>query len=118
MLPPYRGVRHDIDLEPGTKNYTTRQWPLPKEQVDTIDVFFSETRSRPRPRVEIATLVADVLCAQIQWEMAHISFFYKLNAVTIPASTPIPGKDVLQNNMTGCNITSALGSSMAIINYL
>ncbi|KAE9334981.1 hypothetical protein PF008_g13704 [Phytophthora fragariae] len=34
--------------------------------------------------------------------------FNKLNAATIPASTPIPRKDVLQNNMAGCTIFSAL----------
>ena len=39
VLPPDRGVRHEIDLEPGTKYCTTRQWLLPKEQVDSIDAF-------------------------------------------------------------------------------
>ncbi|KAE8892319.1 hypothetical protein PF003_g23785 [Phytophthora fragariae] len=32
-----------------------------------------------------------------KWRMVHA--FNKLNAATIPASTPIPRKDVLQNNM-------------------
>ena len=40
-LPPDRGVRHEIDLVPGTKYCATRQWPLPKEQCDVIDAFFS-----------------------------------------------------------------------------
>ncbi|KAE9281117.1 hypothetical protein PF008_g27971 [Phytophthora fragariae] len=31
VLPPDRGVRHEIDLVPGTKYCTTRQWSLPKE---------------------------------------------------------------------------------------
>ena len=31
-LPPDRGVRHEIDLVPGTKYCVTRQWPLPDEQ--------------------------------------------------------------------------------------
>ncbi|GMF44474.1 unnamed protein product [Phytophthora fragariaefolia] len=39
-LPPYRGVRHEIDLVPGTKYCVTRQWPLPREQCDAIDAFF------------------------------------------------------------------------------
>jgi hypothetical protein len=34
--------------------------------------------------------------------------FNKLNAVTIPASTPIPRKDVLQNNTAGCTVFSTL----------
>ncbi|KAE9033478.1 hypothetical protein PR001_g10137 [Phytophthora rubi] len=41
-----------------------------------------------------------------KWRMEHA--FNKLNAATIPASTPIPRKDVLQNNMAGCTIFSAL----------
>eukprot|EP00644_Phytophthora_capsici_P012690 jgi/Phyca11/113116/e_gw1.23.588.1 len=32
----------------------------------------------------------------------------KLNAATIPGRTPIPRKDVLQNNMVGCTLYSAL----------
>ncbi|KAE9335363.1 hypothetical protein PF008_g13524 [Phytophthora fragariae] len=41
-----------------------------------------------------------------KWRMVHA--FNKLNAATIPASTPIPRKDVLQNNMAGCTKFSAL----------
>ena len=32
VLRPDRGVRHEIDLVPGTKYCVTRQWPLPKKQ--------------------------------------------------------------------------------------
>ena len=41
-LPADRGIRHDIDLEPGTKYCVTRQWPLPREQVEYIDEFFAK----------------------------------------------------------------------------
>ena len=34
--------------------------------------------------------------------------YNKLNAATIPAQAPIPRKDVLQNNMAGCKMYSAL----------
>ena len=34
--------------------------------------------------------------------------YNKLNAVTIPAQTPIPRKDALQNNMVGCTMYRAL----------
>jgi hypothetical protein len=40
--------------------------------------------------------------------VAHRSHFNKLNAATIPAQTPIPRKDVLQNKMVGCTMYSAL----------
>ncbi|KAG2783877.1 hypothetical protein PC116_g2301 [Phytophthora cactorum] len=32
VLPPDRGVRHEIDLTPGAKYCVTRQWPLPRDQ--------------------------------------------------------------------------------------
>ena len=40
VLSPDRGVRHEIDLAPGTKYCVTRQWPFPKKQCDVIDDFF------------------------------------------------------------------------------
>ena len=40
VLPPDRGLCHEVDLVPGTKYCVTRQWPLPKEQCDVIDDFF------------------------------------------------------------------------------
>ena len=41
-----------------------------------------------------------------EWGIVHA--YNKLYAATIPAQTPIPRKDVLQNNMVGCTIYSAL----------
>ncbi|KAE8907376.1 hypothetical protein PF005_g14744 [Phytophthora fragariae] len=41
-----------------------------------------------------------------KWRVVHA--FNKLSAATIPASTPIPRKDVLQSNMPGCTIICAL----------
>ncbi|GMF56564.1 unnamed protein product [Phytophthora fragariaefolia] len=39
-----KGVQHEIDLVPGTKYCLTRQLPLPREQVKTIDDFFESRR--------------------------------------------------------------------------
>ncbi|KAE8899902.1 hypothetical protein PF007_g18265 [Phytophthora fragariae] len=39
-LPADRGVRHEIDLAPGSNYCVTRQWPLPRDQVKAIDDFF------------------------------------------------------------------------------
>ena len=41
-----------------------------------------------------------------KWRIAHAC--NKLNVATILAHTPIPRKDVLQNNMVGCTMYSAL----------
>ena len=53
VLPPDRGVRHEIDLVSGTKYCVARQWPLPKEQCDVIDDFFRATRREWCGRVSI-----------------------------------------------------------------
>ena len=41
-----------------------------------------------------------------KWRIVHA--YNKLNAATIPDQTPIPRKDVLQSNMVGCTLYSAL----------
>ncbi|GMF42911.1 unnamed protein product [Phytophthora fragariaefolia] len=100
VLPPDRGVRHEIDLVPGTKYCTTRQWPLPKEQVDVIDAFFAAKHAAGMMRESKSPHSSPTFCVRKpngKWRMVHA--FNKLNAATIPASTPIPQKDVLQNNM-------------------
>ncbi|KAE8901553.1 hypothetical protein PF003_g14374 [Phytophthora fragariae] len=109
VLPPDRGVRHEIDLVPGTKYCTTRQWPLPKEQVDVIDAFFAAKHAAGMVRESKSPHSSPTFCVRKpngKWRMVHA--FNKLNSATIPASTPIPRKDVLQNNMAGCTIFSAL----------
>ena len=42
----------------------------------------------------------------VKWRIVHA--YNKLNAAIIPAQTPIPRKDVLQNNMVGCTMYIAL----------
>ncbi|KAG3195849.1 hypothetical protein PC128_g8155 [Phytophthora cactorum] len=41
-----------------------------------------------------------------KWRLFHA--YNKLNNATVPAQTPIPRKDVLLNNMAGCELYSAL----------
>ncbi|KAE9289985.1 hypothetical protein PR003_g25406, partial [Phytophthora rubi] len=109
VLPPDRGVRHEIDLVPRTKYCTKRQWLLPKKQVDVIDAFFAAKYAAGMVRESKSPHSSPTFCVRKpngKWRMVHA--FNKLNAATIPASTPIPRKDVLQNNMAGCTIFSAL----------
>ncbi|POM71255.1 LOW QUALITY PROTEIN: Reverse transcriptase [Phytophthora palmivora] len=105
-LPPDRGVRHEIDLVPGTKYCVTRQWPLPKEQCDVIDAFSHEAGLVRKSKSPHPTPTFCVRKPNGKWRIVHA--FNKLNAATIPAQTPIPRKDVLQNNMVGCTLYSAL----------
>ncbi|KAG3233510.1 hypothetical protein PI124_g21416 [Phytophthora idaei] len=108
-LPPDRGVRHEIDLVPGTKYCVTRQWPLPKEQCDVIDAFFRAKHEAGLVRESKSPHSTPTFCVRKpngKWRIVHA--FNKLNAATIPAQTPIPRKDVLQNNMVGCTLYNAL----------
>ena len=109
VLPPDRGVRHEIDLVPGTKYCVTRQWPLPQEQCDVIDDFFRAKHKAGMVRESKSPHSTPTFCVKKssgKWRIVHA--YNKLNAATIPAQTPIPRKDVLQNNMAGCTIYSAL----------
>ena len=109
VLPPDRGVRHEIDLVPGTKYCVTRQWPLPQEQCDVIDDFFRAKHKAGMVRESKSPHSTPTFCVKKssgKWRVVHA--YNKLNAATIPAQTPIPRKDVLQNNMAGCTIYKAL----------
>ena len=108
-LPPDRGVRHEIDLVPGTKYCVTRRWPLPKEQCDVIDAFFRAKHEAGMVRESKSPHSTPTFCVRKpngKWRIVHA--YNKLNAATIPVQTPIPRKDVLQNNMVGSTLYSAL----------
>ncbi|GMF43507.1 unnamed protein product [Phytophthora fragariaefolia] len=112
ILPPDRGVRHEIDLVPGTIYCTTWQWSFPKEQVDVIDAFFAAKHAAGMVRESKSPHSSPTFCVRKpngKWRMVHA--FKKLNAATIPASTPIPRKNVLQNNMAGCTVFSVRADS-------
>ncbi|GMF49100.1 unnamed protein product [Phytophthora fragariaefolia] len=74
VLPPGRGVRHEIDLVPGTKYCTTRQWPLPKEQVDVIDAFFVAKHTAGMVRESKSPHSSPTSCVRKpngKWRMVH-----------------------------------------------
>ena len=108
-LPPDRGIRHEIDLEPGTKYCVTRQWPLPKEQVEYIDEFFAKRAKAGQVRESKSPHCSPTFCVKKAtggWRVVHA--YNKLNAASIPAQTPIPRKDVLLDSMSGSTIFSSL----------
>ncbi|POM74793.1 Pol protein, partial [Phytophthora palmivora] len=109
QLPPYRRVRHEIDLVPGTKYCVTRQWPLPREQCEVIDAFLAEKAKSGMVRESKSPHSTPTFCVRKpngKWRLVHA--YNKLNNATVPAQTPIPRKDVLLNNMSGCTLYSAL----------
>ncbi|GMF52940.1 unnamed protein product [Phytophthora fragariaefolia] len=80
-----------------------------KEQVDVIDALFATKHAAGMVRESKSPHSSPTFCMRKpngKWRMVHA--FNKLNATTIPASTPIPRNDVLQNNMAGCTVFSAL----------
>ncbi|POM63460.1 Pol protein, partial [Phytophthora palmivora] len=106
QLPPDRGVRHEINLVPGTKYCVTRQWPLPREQCEVIDAFFAEKAKSGMVRESKSPHSTPTFCVRKpngKWRLVHA--YNKLNNATVPAQTP---KDVLLNNMSGCTLYSAL----------
>ncbi|KAG3155132.1 hypothetical protein PC128_g22134 [Phytophthora cactorum] len=108
-LPADRGVKHEIDLAPGTKYCVTRQWTLPREQVKAIDEFFESRRKVGHVRESISPHSSPTFCVKKAtggWRTVHA--FNKLNDATIPAQTPIPRKDMMLDSMAGSVIYSVI----------
>ncbi|POM76487.1 Pol protein [Phytophthora palmivora] len=111
QLPPDRGVRHEIDLVPGTKYCVTRQWPLPREQCEVIDAFFAE-KATGMVRESKSPHSTPTFCVRKpngKWRLVHAC--NKLNNATVPAQTPIPRKDVLLNNMSGSTYLTSFNNN-------
>ncbi|KAG2972953.1 hypothetical protein PC120_g26229 [Phytophthora cactorum] len=108
-LPQDKGIKHEIDLVPGTKYCVTRQWPLPRDQVKAIDDFFESRRQARQVRESKSPHSAPTFCVkepQGGWRIVHA--YNKLNDATIPAQTPIPRKGVIIDSMAKSTIYSAL----------
>ncbi|KAF1319662.1 reverse transcriptase, partial [Globisporangium splendens] len=108
-LPFDRGVRHEIDILPGTKYCITRQWPLPREQVVAIDEFFAQRAKAGHVRERKSPHCSPTFCVKKAtggWRIVHA--FNKLNDATIPAQTPVPRKDMILDGMVGSTVFSAI----------
>jgi hypothetical protein len=108
-LPVDRGIRHEIDLEPGTKYCVTRQWPLPREQVEAIDKFFASRNKAGHVRESNSPHSSPTFCVKKAtggWRIVHA--FNKLNDATIPAQTPVPRKDMIIDSMSGSTVFSSM----------
>ncbi|KAH9116245.1 hypothetical protein LEN26_012902 [Aphanomyces euteiches] len=108
-LPSDKGIRHEIDLVPGTKYCVTHQWPLPRDQVDFIDSFFAARKKAGHVRESNSPHSSPTFCVKKPnggWRIVHA--FNKLNQATIPAQTPIPRKDVIIDSMAGSTLFSTI----------
>ncbi|ETV89017.1 hypothetical protein H257_00421 [Aphanomyces astaci] len=70
-LPVDKGVQHEIDLVPGGKYCVTRQWPLPRDQVDAITILRGPQGGGSRPREYFPSQQPNLLCEEARWEMAY-----------------------------------------------
>ncbi|GMF26569.1 unnamed protein product [Phytophthora fragariaefolia] len=108
-LPAERGVRHEIDLVPGSKYCVTRQWPLPRDQVQAIDDFFEGHRKAGHVRESTSPQSSPTFCVKKAtggWRI--VQALNTLNDATIPAQTPIRRKDMVLNTMSGSVIFNAI----------
>ncbi|POM66941.1 RNA-directed DNA polymerase [Phytophthora palmivora] len=84
-------------------------WPLPREWCEVIDAFFAEKAKPSMVRESKSPHSTPTFCVRKpngKWRLVHA--YNKLNNATVPAQTPIPSKDVLLNNMSGCTLYSTL----------
>lgn len=97
------------DLVLGTKYCITRQWPLPREQVEAIDDFVESRRRTGHVRESGSPYSSPTFCVEKAtggWRIVHA--FNKLNDATIPVQTPITRMDVILDAMAGSTIVSAI----------
>jgi hypothetical protein len=109
QLPVDKGIKHEIKLIPGTHYCVTRQWPLPKEQVEAIDEFFAKRAKAGQVKESNSPHSAPTFCVKKAtggWRIVHA--YNKLNDSTVPAQTPIPRKDMIIDSMSGSTIFSAI----------
>ncbi|GMF57304.1 unnamed protein product [Phytophthora fragariaefolia] len=99
-------AKKTLNARSGSEILKNPFYPVIREYQDVVS---KEPLSGLRPdrsvRHEIE-LVPETKKPNGKWRIVHV--LNKLNAATIPAQTPIPRKDVLQNNMVDCTLYSAL----------
>lgn len=92
-LPVDKGVRHEIDLVPGTSTAS-------RDRVQAIDDFFAGLLKAGHVRESTSPHSSPTFCVKKAtggWRIVHA--FNLLYATTVPAQTPIPRKDVIIDGM-------------------
>uniref|UniRef100_A0AAV1VFX5 Reverse transcriptase domain-containing protein n=1 Tax=Peronospora matthiolae TaxID=2874970 RepID=A0AAV1VFX5_9STRA len=108
-LPKDKGIRHEVELKPGSKYCVMKQWPLPREQVLAIEKFFADRLAAGHVRESTSPHSSPTFCVRKAtggWRIVHA--FNKVNAATVPAQTPIPRKDVIIDGMSKSTIFSSM----------
>ncbi|KAE9212229.1 hypothetical protein PF002_g18309 [Phytophthora fragariae] len=78
-LPAERGVRHEIDLVPGSKYCVTRLWPLPRDQDQAIDDFFEGRRKADHTPISRKDMVLDTMSGSVIYSAIDLTDgFYQI----------------------------------------
>ncbi|KAG3238903.1 hypothetical protein PI124_g16149 [Phytophthora idaei] len=80
-----------------------------RKQCEVIDAFFAAKAKAGMVRASKSPHSTPTFCVRKpngKWRLIHA--YNKLNNATVPAQAPIPRNDVLLNNMTDCELYSAL----------
>ena len=96
-------------LVPDPKYRMTRQWPLPRDQVEVFDAFFDDRRKAGHARESFSphpSSIYYVKKATGGWRIVHA--FDKMNYAIIPAQMPNFGKDMVLNYMSGSIVFSVI----------
>lgn len=94
---------------PGAKFCVTRQWPLPRHQVQAIDELFDGRRLASHVRESTTPNSCPTFCDKKVtggWRVVHA--YNKLNDATILAQTPIPRMDMVLDTMSRSTIYGAI----------
>ena len=108
-LPKDKGTRHEIELRPGSKYCDMKQWPLPRKQLLAIDKFFADRLPAGHVRESTSPHSSPIFCVRTatgRWRKVHA--FNKLNTATVPAQTPTPREDVIDDGMSNSTIFSSM----------
>uniref|UniRef100_A0AAV1TBJ4 Reverse transcriptase n=1 Tax=Peronospora matthiolae TaxID=2874970 RepID=A0AAV1TBJ4_9STRA len=96
-----------------------KRWPLPREQVTTIDKFFVDRLAAGHVRESTPPHSSPTFCVRKvtgEWPIVHA--FNKLCAATVPAQTPITRKDVVIDDMAKSTIFPSMDLMDGFYQYL
>ncbi|POM69240.1 Pol protein [Phytophthora palmivora] len=104
--PVYPLVKEYSDV---VSEHPPSQLPPGRGRCEVINAFFAEKVKSGMLRESKSPHSTPTFCVRKpngKWRLVHA--YNKLNNATVPAHTPIPRKDVLLNNMSGCTLYCAL----------
>ena len=107
--PPVReGIEHEIQLKPGTKPISVRQWRQSPEQRKVITDWTKEMVKAGIIRPSTSAYCAPTFCVKkpVGWRIVHD--YRQLNQATIMPAIPMPRKEDTYDSMAGSHWFSCM----------